>query len=271
MSQEKIAYLLLDVVVATIQARTEFSEESLRSLADTLAAVGQLAPIRVRKEGDLYVIVDGERRYRAAKMAGFTTIAAIIEEQDLAVAAIRHRQLVANCHETLTPMDTANAVAELMQETGWSAAEVAAKIGMSQATISRLLTLKQLPPPIQTQIKDGKIPASAGYELSRVVDAGEQEALAAQVANGLTRDGLTGIVKSNGTGHSRSLTEKASRFKAELGAGRSITAYGSGLDNLETLIGWLEALLARLRKLRPKGLELAAIARLFRDEAKTGT
>ena len=271
MSQETIVYLLLEMVVATVQARTEFSEESLRGLADTLNAVGQLAPIRVRKEGDLYVIVDGERRYRAAKMAGFTTIAAIIEEQDLAPAAVRHRQLVANCHETLTPMDTANAVAELMQETGWSAAEVASKIGMSQTAISKLLKLKQLPPAIQSQIEDGKIPMSAAYELSRVADAGQQAALAADVANGLTRDGLTGIVKGNGTGINMPATGKAARFKAELSAGRTITVLGSGLDNIETLIGWIEELLARLRKLRPKGLALATIARQFRDEAKTGS
>ena len=235
-----------------------------------MLAVGQLVPIRVRKEGDLYVIVDGERRHRAAKMAGnFTTLAAIVEGQDLAPAAVQHRQLVANCQrEGLTAMETANAIRELMRETGWTATEVASKLGMSPANVSKALALTELPPEIQAKIDAGEIPASAGYDLSRVKDPAQQADLAAQVARGLTRDALTGIIKSNGTGRQPATTGRPSRFKAELSEGRTITVSGGGLDHPDTLIAWLEELLAKVRKLRPKGLALATIARLFRDEAK---
>ncbi len=84
----------------------------------------------------------------------------------------------------------------------------------------------------------------------------------------LTRDALTGIVKGNGTGKQPATTGRPSRFKAELSEGRIVTVSGGGLDNLDILIAWLEELLAKVRKLRPKGLTLATIARLFRDEAK---
>jgi ParB family chromosome partitioning protein len=271
MAQEKIEYVPLDMIVATVQVRKEFSEESLRGLMASIMAVGLLVPIRVRKEGDLYVIVDGERRYRAAKMAGtFTTIAAIVEGQDLAPSAVQHRQLVANCQrEGLTPMETAIAIRELMQETGWTAAEVASKLGMSQANVSKALALTELPPEIQAKVEAGEIPASAGYELNRIKDPAQQAALAAQIAGGqLTRDALTGIVRSNGTGNKAATTGKLARFKAELSGGRSVTVAGTGLDNLDTLIAWIEELLGKARKLRPKGLELATFVRILKDEAK---
>lgn len=270
MTLEKIEYLPLDKIVAAVQVRKEFSEDLIRGLMESMLAVGQLVPIRVRKEGDLYVIVDGERRYRAMKMAGtFTTIAAIVEGQDLAPAAVQHRQLVANCQrEGLTAMETANAICELMRETGWTAAEVASKLGMSPANVSKALALTELPSEIQSKIDAGEIPASAGYDLSRVKDPAQQAALAAQVARGLTRDALTGIVKGNGTGQKQTTGGKTARFKVELPGGRSVTLVGAGLDNLETMIAWLEELVGKARKLRPKGVALATFVRILRDEAK---
>ncbi|MGA2259247.1 MAG: ParB/RepB/Spo0J family partition protein [Thermoguttaceae bacterium] len=271
MTQEKIEYLPLDVIVATVQVRKEFSEEALRGLLASILAVGLLVPIRVRKEGDLYVIVDGERRYRAVKMAGtFATIAAIVEGRNLAPAEVQTRQLVANCQrEGLTPMAVSIAIRELMQETSWTAAEVASQLGMSQANVSRALALTELPPEIQAKVETGEIPASAGYDLNRVKDPVKQAALADQIASGqLTRDALTGIVRSNGTGKMRSTGAKASRFRAELSGGRSVTVAGAGLDDLDTLIAWLEELLRKARKRRPKSLELARFARSLRGDAE---
>ena len=270
-SQDKIEHLPLDKVSTATQVRKEFPEEPLHGLMETLLAVGQRDPIHVRKEGDHYVILDGERRYRAMKMAGtFTTIAAIVEEQDLTPAAVQHRQLVANCQrENLTPMETATAIAELMEETGWMATEVAAKLGMSNANVSKLLALVELPPAVQMQIKQGAVPASAGYELSRIKDAGEQAALADQVANGqLTRDGLSGIIRRKGNQRKKDATESPARIKAELSNGRSVTLVGKGLDTLDTMIEWLEELLGHARKCRPRGLALGTFLRILKDEAR---
>ncbi len=272
MTQEKIEYLPLALVVAAVQVRKEFSEESLSGLTESLLAVGQLAPIRVRQEGDVYVIVDGERRHRAMTMAGiFDTIAVIVEQAELTPAAVCHRQLVANVQrDGLGPTEYAKALHELMRSTGWSVTEIAKQVGVSPANVTKALSLMQLPTEIQARIASGAITASAGYDLSRVTDLAEQSKLAAEVANGhLTRDALTRIVKRNGTGTTRTASDKPARFKAELVNGRSVTVSGSGLDNLDTLIAWLEELLGKARKLRPKGLSLAAISKRFRDEAKT--
>src|SRR5208337_4713433 len=112
--------------------------------------------------------------------------------------------------------------------------------GMSQANVSKALALTELPPEIQTKIDAGQIPASAGYDLSRINDTSQQAALAAQVADGqLTRDALTGIIKSNATGRKPTTLGKPARFKAELSEGRTITVSGGGLDHPDTLIAWL--------------------------------
>ena len=270
MNQEQIVYLPLDKIEAAPQVRTEFTDESLHGLADTMTQLGQLQPIRVRREGDIYVVVAGERRLRAARLSGrFTTIAAIIESGELDVAGVLHRQLVENCQkEDLKPLDKARAIKELMERTGKSTTEVASMLGVASGTISKLLALLNLPEQIQSQVRDGAIPATAAYQLSRVADADEQAALATQIAEGLTREGLSGIVKRSRSREHRDKPERPARVRIELSAGRSVTFAGTGLDDLDTLVQWLEELLGKARKLRPKGLALGTFVRLLKDEAK---
>jgi ParB family chromosome partitioning protein len=271
MNEDKIEYLSLDRIEAAPQVRTEFPEESLQGLAETMLRVGQLQPIRVRREGDIFVVVAGERRLRAAKMSGrFATIAAIIEEGQLDTAAVLQRQLIENCQqEGLKPLEKARAIRELMERSGSSASETAAMLGLSAATVCKLLALVELPESIQAQITEGKVSASAAYELSRVSDADQQAALVEQIASGqLTRDGVAGIAKRRAANQSNGTPDHPSRARVELSGGRSITVAGVGLDNLETLIAWLEELLGKARKLRPKGLELATFVRILKDEAK---
>jgi ParB family chromosome partitioning protein len=270
MNQEQIVYLPLDQIEAAPQVRTEFSEESLRGLADTMAHVGQLQPVRVRREGEVYVVVAGERRLRAAKMSGrFSTIAAIIESSEMDATGVLHRQLVENCQkEDLKPLDKARAIKELMERTGNSAAETASMLGFSCGTVSKLLSLLNLPESIRSQVQVGAIPATAAYELSRVTDADEQAALAQEIGQGLTRDGLAGIVKRGRPREHRDKAERPARVRVELGAGRTITLAGAGLDGIDGLIEWCEELLAKARKLRPKGISLATFVRLLKDAAK---
>jgi len=270
MNEEQIVYLPLDKIEAAPQVRTEFSDESLRGLADTMTQVGQLQPIRVRREGDIFVVVAGERRLRAAKMSGrFTNIGAVVEQGELDAAAVLHRQLVENCQkEDLAPLDKARAIKELMERTGKSAAETASMLGLSCGTVSKLLALLDLPDQIQLQIRDGAIPASSAYELSRVADTDQQAALAQQIGQGLTRDGVAGIIKRSRSREHRDKPERPARVRIELSAGRSITLAGSGLNGMDELIQWLEELLAKSRKLRPKGLALGTFVRILKDEAK---
>ncbi len=134
----------------------------------------------------------------AARHAGFEAIPAIVVADDLNEAQILQQQWIANCHrQELTPMEKVRAISRLMQLTGWSASETAKRLSMSGANVSRLLALLSLPEPIQIQVEDGVIPASAAAELARVDDPAKQAELAQRIAGGqLTRDGLTGERKA---------------------------------------------------------------------------
>ena len=203
-------------------------------------------------------------------MAGLTSLAAIIEGEDLDATAVQQRQIIANCQrDDFTPPDKARGIKELMERTSGSAADVASKLGFTRGTVAKLLALADLPELIQTQIRHGKIPATAGYELSRIADAGEQEELAEKLASAqLTRDALSGIVKRHRSPRTGDTPKNPARVRIELSSGRSITLAGAGLDGIDGLIGWIEELLRTARRLRPKGLSLATFVRLLKDEAK---
>jgi ParB family chromosome partitioning protein len=265
---ERIEYLPIGKIVCERQVRDHIEEASIRELASGLREVGQLQPIRVRTVGDKYVVVDGERRYRAAaEHAGFQTIAAIIETQDLDEGQIIHRQLIANCHEELKPMEKARAIARLMEVTGWSASDTGKRLSMSNANVSRLLALLSLPAPIQKQVEDGVIPSSAAAELARVDDAAKQAELAQRIAGGhLTRDGLSGerkAARKNGG----ATKPAASRATAVLDKKRSVTVSSEGLD-LESFLQILEELVVKVRKIRPRGIGLTTFLRILKEEAK---
>jgi ParB family transcriptional regulator, chromosome partitioning protein len=270
MPEEQIQYLPLDRITVAPQVRGHFDEESLAGLAQSLRELGQQVPIRVRRAGDKLIIVDGERRHRAAKKAGLPTLAVIIEEKELCQAEILHRSLVLNCQrEDLTALEKARAICQLLKETGWTATQAAAKLGFSSATVSRLLSLLSLPENIQAQISAGELPMSSAAEIARIEDAGKQTEMAGQVADGkLTRDALSGTLRAQrNAGRSAAETVAPNRVTALLGAGRSVTLSGPGLS-LESLIVWLEELLARARKVRPQGLELKTFIKMLKDQSK---
>ncbi len=262
----KTIELPINEIVCQPQVREHFDEEPIAGFAKTIGELGLLQPILVRRDGNEWVLINGEMRLRAAKKAGLTKIRAEVEDSNLTAAQILHRQLVANQHIELLPLEKARAIDRLMRESGWTAIEVAAKLGISSATVSRLLSLLKLPESVQEKIDKGQIPASTAYELAKVEDAREQAQLADDIAAGrLTRDGVSGRVKAGRTTSAPS--DKApTRGTAALGGGRSITVRGSGLS-LENLIAWLEELLAKARKARPQGLELTTFLKMLRDQA----
>lgn len=270
MAAEQIQYIPLHRITAAPQVREGFDEAALAGLAETLREVGQQHPIRLRREGELLIIVDGERRFRAAKKAGLTDLAAIVEDGELTPGAVIHHQLVCNCQrEDLSPLEKAKAVSQLMSETGWSATQVATKLGFSNSMVSRLLALRTLCPEIQERIRTGDLPMSAACEIARVTDAAEQLKLAGQVANGqLTRDALSGEVKRKNGQPSASVLTTPSRVTAKLSNSRSVTVSASGLT-LDSFIALLEELLRRAREARPKGMALSTFLRVLQDTAKS--
>jgi ParB/RepB/Spo0J family partition protein len=267
MQHEQIQYLPTSSVEVEANIREELDPAAMRGLAVTLRRVGQLSPIRVRREGDRLIVVDGHRRLEAARLVGLAEIAAIIEEKSLNSGDVIERQLISACQqEDLKPLEKARAIKRLMDSSGWANGVVAARLGLSAGAVSRLLALLDLPEAIQEDVESGKIPASAGYKLSHVNDEQERAALAQQVADGkLTRDGLNAAVKGKRQPRRpRKRREPTPRMTASLGSGRSVTVSGPELS-LGNVVEWLDDLLARARRALAENVELKAFVHSLRE------
>lgn len=129
------------------QPRQHFREEKIQELAQSLKAKGQAVPIAVRPEDGGYVIIHGERRWRAAKQLGWETIAADV--QDVTAETARWRSLVENIQrEDLTPMEEARAYQRQLDRHDLTQSELGERIGKSQSYVAQKLRLLRLPSPL---------------------------------------------------------------------------------------------------------------------------
>src|SRR3954468_15932307 len=159
------------------QPREEFDPEELEALSESLRTRGQLQPISVYwEEGrGLYVIVCGERRWRAAKMAGMTTMTATVlaraPEQGERLAI----QLIENLlRADLKPVEQAKAYRQLMTMNGWTAAQLTRELAVTESKVTRALALLDLPEAVQERVEKGILPPATAYEISKVADRAEQ-------------------------------------------------------------------------------------------------
>jgi ParB family chromosome partitioning protein len=169
-----------------LQPRENFDEEALASLTASVREVGVLQPILVRRDGDTYELVAGERRWRAAKRAGLVTIPALVRTAD--DVASMTQALVENLHrEDLNPMEEAAAYQQLIEDFGLTHEEVAARVGRTRASVSNTLRLFQLPPGLQRLVIDAQLSAGHARALLGTPDRVFQEQLARRaVAEGLS-------------------------------------------------------------------------------------
>ena len=153
------------------QPRVEFDSEALEQLTASIRDKGQLAPIRVRWSEDLskWLIISGERRWRAAKQAGLKTIDCSFQEHVLSSTQILEEQLIENLLRVdLKPIEEAESFQKLMAVNEWTGKELASALNISPTRVSRALALLKLPHEMRVRIDEGEISARAGYELSRL-------------------------------------------------------------------------------------------------------
>jgi ParB family chromosome partitioning protein len=260
------------------QERRHFDPAALEDLARTLRADGQLQPIGVYPDGDgRFVGLYGERRWRAAALAGLGSILAVVREPPAGEPdAAALRMLENACRQDLRPVELASGLNRLMKTGGLTAAQAAARVGMRPAAVTKALALLDLPEPLQRQVDDGTISATAGYQLSLVKDPRDQAELAGEVASGrIGRDALAGRVRSARRAVAPSAgppdvraDPKRAQVTAKLAGGRQVTVRAGGLTTVDALIAPLEELLGRCRSARARGLTLGTLLVLLSDEAE---
>lgn len=168
------------------QPRSHFDEESLRALADSIGEVGVLQPVVVRPAGDGYVLVAGERRCRAARIAGLEEIPAIIKSGETTETASLTEALIENVQrEDLSPLEEAAGYRQLMEDFGMTHEAVAQRLGKSRSAITNTLRLLQLPAAIQGLIERGEL--AAGH--ARPLLALEDDAYAVHIAQRVVEEG----------------------------------------------------------------------------------
>jgi ParB family transcriptional regulator, chromosome partitioning protein len=155
---QKLTMLAIETLQAgRYQPRTRMDPESLGELAESIKAQGVMQPILARPiGGGRYEIVAGERRWRAARMAGLASVPALVRELSdrhaLAVALVENIQ-----REDLNPLEEASGVKRLLEEFGMTHAEAAEALGRSRAAVTNALRLLELAPPVQELVREGKL------------------------------------------------------------------------------------------------------------------
>ncbi|HSV98025.1 MAG TPA: ParB/RepB/Spo0J family partition protein [Spirochaetota bacterium] len=242
------------------QPRTHFNEGELEGLAESIRNVGLIQPIVVRRDGESYYIVAGERRLRASKLAGLQKIKSIViranEEENLTLALIENIQ-----RTDLDPIEEAKAYRLLITRFRLKQQDVAQRVGKDRATVANLMRLLYLPEQIQRAVSEGRIsvghakvllalpPERQNALFNEILDKGcSVRMLEKMVESGKDEDGMAGkggAAKKSGsrdTAHIRKMEEMLVSFlgtKVEIrhsgGKGRIEISYYS-LDDFERII-----------------------------------
>ena len=167
------AISIADIETNPYQPRTEFDQVALNELADSIKVQGLIQPITVRKNGNKYQLISGERRFRASKLAGLTEIPAYIRTADnqqmLEMALIENIQ-----RENLNAIEVALSFQQMIDECNLKAEQLGDRVGKNRTTVANYLRLLKLPPAIQASIRDNKISMGHARALISVEDEGKQ-------------------------------------------------------------------------------------------------
>jgi ParB family chromosome partitioning protein len=166
-----------DIDTNALQPRKQFEETSLNELAESIRVHGIVQPLIVKKKGSRYMIIAGERRFRAARLAGLSEVPVLVADYD--EAQIHEVSLIENIQrEDLNPIEEAAAIRFLMKQHDMTQEEVSGRLGKSRPAIANALRLLQLPESVIDLLKSGALSAGHGRTLAGLTDNVQIEQLA---------------------------------------------------------------------------------------------
>jgi len=156
------------------QPRTQFDEATIEELAQSIRESGIVQPILAVPDGDAFKIIVGERRWRAARLAGLRRVPVLVrsiaEDKQLEIS------LIENLHrENLNPLEVARAYQRLIQELGYTQQQLAEKVGMDRSSVANTLRLLKLPEDIREALEQGRISMGHARSILALDDPGVQE------------------------------------------------------------------------------------------------
>lgn len=164
---------LSDIIPNPTQPRTEFDEEALEELAESIRQLGLIQPITVKRDGEKYIIISGERRWRASEKAGLEAIPAYIREVD--DTTLHAMALVENIQrEDLNAIEISLGMQRLVEECGLTQEALAERLGKKRSTVANYLRLLNLPEEVQLAIKGGIISMGHAKALAAIDSKAKQ-------------------------------------------------------------------------------------------------
>lgn len=250
-----------DIIPNPNQPRTNFDEEALSELADSIRTLGLIQPITVRKDvAGKYMIISGERRWRASQTAGLEKVPAYIREVD--EVELHEMALVENIQrQDLNAMEIAISLGRLIDECGVTQENVAQRVGKKRSTVANYLRLLQMSPEIQAALKDDAISMGHAKAIASAPEELQSALLRKCVRKGLSVRATEQLAKKAATakptaeseeefpesytrlveGLSRLLTEDIKIKRTEGGKGKIIIGFSSDEE--------IEAMISKLNKL----------------------
>ncbi|HEY3932300.1 MAG TPA: ParB/RepB/Spo0J family partition protein [Verrucomicrobiae bacterium] len=185
-NRERVQRVALDKIrPSALQPRKQFSEESLRELADSIREQGIVQPLIVRARDGFFELIAGERRWRAAQLLNLPEVPVITREAD--DRAVLELALIENLQrENLNAIEEAHGYAQLAEQFQLTQEEIAAKVGKSRATVANSLRLIKLPQTIQNFVRDGRLSVGHAKVILGLADEKNQQLAAERVI----KDGL---------------------------------------------------------------------------------
>lgn len=185
-NRERVLRVTLDKIrPSALQPRKEFSDESLRELADSIREQGIVQPLIVRARGEFFELIAGERRWRAAQLLNLPEVPIITREADdrsvLELALIENLQ-----RENLNAIEEAHGYAQLAEQFQLTQEEISAKVGRSRAVVANAMRLLKLPETIQKFVREGRLSVGHAKVILGLVDEKNQKLAAERVI----KDGL---------------------------------------------------------------------------------